>query len=268
MEIKYKQYLLLIIAISAFAFSSCKKTETSNVAAEPVVIGYLIPGQPISIKVYQQKDISDTANYGPAITGLKLTLSNGTSTVSLTESAAGTYTYSNQSFLAAGKTYTLQFTYNGLLISASSVMPAKPLNYTATRTLINLPLSSLSGPGATDAVAITFKWDNPDSLYHVLVFKNDDANAFNIHPDRNSALNFTLNAKQAAGYDVYYRTFNYIGVYRAILFRVNKEYLDILNSNASSTSQNLTNPPTNITNGFGIFSAMQADTIKLTLTQY
>lgn len=84
----------------------------------------------------------------------------------------------------------------------------------------------------------------------------------------NSSVNFTINPKQAAAYDVTYRTFNYIGIYRVILYSVNKEYIDILTSNANTSSQQLTNPTTNVTNGYGIFTAMQADTIALTLTQY
>lgn len=269
MEIRYKQSSFLIILIGAFLFSSCKKADTaSNVANWPVVISYLTPGQPISVKVYQQKDISDTTTYGPLIPGLKLTVSDGSKNVTLTETATGTYTYSDATFLTVGKTYTLQFTYNNLPVSASSLMPAKPTNYTATRTSINLPLAITNGPTATNAVAVTFKWDNPDSLYHVLVFKNDDANPYNIHPNRNSQINFTLNAKQAAAYDVYYSTLNYIGVYRAILYSVHQDYINLLTSNANSTSQKLTNPPSNVTNGYGIFTAMQADTIALTLTQY
>jgi hypothetical protein len=268
MEIKYKQSLLMLVIISVFLTSSCKKNQAVSIFDEPVVIGYITPGQPISVKVYQQKNISDTATYGSAITGLKLSITDGSKNVNLTETAAGTYTYSDLSYLTVGKTYTLQFTYNNAQVTAHTVMPGKPTNYTSTATLINLPLAVQTGLGSTDPIAVTFRWDNPDSLYHVLAFKNDDPNAFNIHPNRNSQLNFTLNAKQTNGCDVNYSMLNYIGVYRAILYRVNKEYMDILTSNANSTSQNLTNPPGNITNGYGIFTAIQADTITLHLTQY
>jgi hypothetical protein len=269
MEIKYKNLYYVVVLISALAFTACKKTDSTVSNADlPVVISYLMPGQPISVKVYQQKDIADTSTYGPLVSGLKLTVSDGSKTVNLTETATGTYTNNDLTFLTAGKTYSLAFTYNNIPVTASSLMPAKPTNYTASRTLINLPLAIQNGPTATDAVAVTFKWDNPDSLYHVLVFKNDDANPYNIHPNRNSQVNFTLNAKQAAAYDVYYSTLNYIGIYRVILYSVNKDYIDLLTSNANSTSQQLTNPPTNITNGYGVFTAMQADTIALTLTQY
>lgn len=269
MEITFKKITFLLFIAAAFVISSCKKESASTaVEDQPVVVGYLIPGQPISVKVYQQKALTDTANYGSLISGLKLNLSDGSKTVQLAETATGTYTYADLSFLTAGKTYTLQFNYQNTSVTAKTLMPAKPTNYTASSTLLNLPLATTITPGATSSVALTFKWNNPDSLYHVLVFKNDDASPFNIHPNRNSQVNFTFNAKQAAYYDVYYDSLNYIGIYRVILYSVNKEYIDLLTSNANASSQKLTNPPTNVTNGFGIFTAMQSDTIKLTLTQY
>jgi hypothetical protein len=267
MEIKYKHAPLLMALVGMVFLFSCKKTETTDVASLPVVISYLMPGQPIIVKVYQQKDITDTSTYGAAITGLKLTLSNGAKSVALTESTAGNYTYSDLSFLVTGKTYTLQFIYNNLSVSASTLMPAKPKQYNATTTAINLPLTTTTTPGTSAAVAVRFTWSNPDSLYHLLVFKNDNTYAFNVHPYMNSQLNFSYNAKQASYYDVTYNAFNYLGTYHAILYSVNKEYIDVLNSNANTTSQKLSNPPTNITNGYGIFTAMQADTIDLALTQ-
>ncbi len=255
--------MMLLVALLA----ACKKTDTSNtIANQPVVISYITPGQPITVKLYEQKDIADTTTYGPIITGQSLTVSDGSKTVKLTETAAGTYTYSDVTFLAAGKTYTLQFTYNGQLVSASTVMPTKPTNYAISHNYLNLPSSITTSNAKNVAEHIT--WDNPDSLYHVIVFQSQTASPYNIHPRMNSAVNFTFNAKQAAAYDVYYSAFNYTGVYNVILYRVNQEYVNQLTSNANATSQQLANPPTNVTNGFGIFTAMQADTLALTLVQY
>jgi hypothetical protein len=73
-----------------------------------------LPGSLFQIKVYQQKDLTDTATYGAALTGLSINVSNGAQTVKLTEGASGTYTYSDASFITAGKTYTMQFTYNNM----------------------------------------------------------------------------------------------------------------------------------------------------------
>jgi hypothetical protein len=262
MEIRYRHQAFLLLAMLPLLFSACKKTETANVANWPVVIGYITPGQPISVKVYQQKNIADTAIYGPLIGGLKLTVSDGTQSIALTETTTGTYTYSGLTFLTAGKTYTLQFTYNNTTVTASTLMPAKPTHYTSSRTAASIPSSSSS---TIDSIAFRFKWDNPDSLYHVLVFKNYNGLYYNIRMPANSP-NFTINAEKASLYDVRYRTLNYIGTFDVILYSVNKEYIDQLTSNANSTSQKLADPPTNMTNGFGVFTATQSDTIRVTLS--
>jgi hypothetical protein len=267
MEIKIHQLLFTLMILGVLAFSSCTKTSVDTaISNKPVVVGYLVPGQLISVKIYQQKQLTDTATYGAAIKGLALTLSDGSKTVSLTESAAGTYTYSDNSFLVTGKTYTLQFTYLNTQVSAQTVMPEKPQNYTATKTTINLPTGTSSS--ISDSVATTFRWGNPDSVYHVLAFKNDDTAPFQINSRGNPPVNFTVTVNKTIEYQMLYRSFNYIGIYRAILLSVDKEYIDLLNNQSGSSSQNLANIPTNVNNGLGIFTAMQADTIKLTLTQY
>ena len=253
-------YLLIVLIIAVIGMASCSKSTDSDISSKAVVVGYLNAGKPISIKVYEQKALSDTATYGPAITGLKLNITDGSKSVSLSEAISGTYTSVDSTFLTTGKTYTLNFTYNGLPVTASTVMPGKPKGYTSSATSLQIPLATTSN----NNIALAFRWQNPDSLYHVLVFKSDETAPYNVHLQNNSPVNFTFNANKAEGYNVYYRSLNYIGVYRAILYRVNKEYIDLLNNTTTTTSKNLTNPPTNVSGGLGIFTAMQSDTIKLT----
>jgi hypothetical protein len=57
-------------------------------------------------------------------------------------------------------------------------------------------------------------------------------------------------------------TFPFIGNYQVILLHVTKEYIDATTVSGGS-SLSLTNPSTNITNGLGVFTAMQADTVNL-----
>lgn len=247
------------------AVYACKKNDNAVIANRAVVVAYLIPGKAVQVKIYQQKAFDDTATYGELVSGLNAQLSDGQTSQSLQETATGTYTYADTSYLQTGKTYTLNFSYNGEDVSATTTIPAKPVNYTATVTDVVMPALEYGLPGGgTDSVAISFRWDNPDSVYHVLVFKNDLSSPFRTNSSRgNAPVNFTINAKQTTGYDINYRSFNYTGVYRAILFHINKEYADVLSTNANTSSQQLSNPPGNITNGYGIFTAMQADTIVL-----
>ncbi|PTQ98212.1 uncharacterized protein DUF4249 [Mucilaginibacter yixingensis] len=262
MEITIKRATLLMFALLA-GLTACRKQAVDN-SVLPVVVGYLIPGQPISVKVYEQKDITDTAVYGPLIAGLKLSINDGTRSYSLSETATGTYTYSDASILSAGKTYKLSFTYDGKTVTASTLMPAKPTGYT---TDFNYAYpSSTNSPGIILPPAFTLHWDNPDSLNHVVVFMNDEASPPSVSGRGfNAPVNFTIDAKQASSLAVYARSFNYYGTYRAILYSVDKVYADALKSNANTSSQELTDPPTNVVNGYGIFASAQTDTLAISV---
>jgi hypothetical protein len=252
--------LQLLFLILVIAVSSCKKDNSTSVADRPVVIGYLLAGHPLTVKVYQQKAFSDTAAYGPLIGGLQLQISNGVQTVNLTETKTGNYTYPDSTFLQTGKTYTLQFTYISTSVNATTTIPAKTSGYMASRTQFARLL--VTTPDSLAATAVRFTWNNPDSLYHILVFKNDDANTY-VSSSGNLPSNSSIDVKKVEAYDVTYRQFKYSGFYNVILFTVNKEYSDILTTNTNTSSQQLTNPPGNIQNGYGIFTGMQADTIRL-----
>ncbi|WP_214072346.1 DUF4249 family protein [Mucilaginibacter sp. dw_454] len=263
MEIRRSSPIIFALFAVAIFFTACTKynpdVKSTNL---PVIESYLVPGQPISVKLYQQKALTDTAQYGAPITGVQMFLSDGTQKVSLTESATkGTYTYADNSILATGKTYTLQFDYNGYPVSASSTMPAKPVNFVSQNG--GITISSGQGPGGASTVLNVFSWSNPDSLYHVLAFKAVGAVAASNSFGGNRPINLELNAAKASYYNITNGTFFYLGNYQAILFSVNKEYFDLISNNTrTATSQSLIQTPTNIINGFGVFTAMQADTLS------
>lgn len=256
-----KIYIPAIFAAVLLLTACMKYNPDSKSTSLPVIESYLIPGQPITVRLSQQKSLTDTAVYGAAITGAKVYVSDGAQKVQLAETTAGTYTYTNPAFLVTGKTYSLQFDYLGYNVAASTVMPAKPANFAVASGYITIPTS----PGGMSTVLNTFIWSNPDSLNHVLAFKAVDL----VSPVNNFAntrpINSQFNTNRVSLYNVTANMFAYRGNYRAILFRVNQEYINLLNNNTRTSSQDLTQIPTNIVNGFGIFTAMQADTLAVTI---
>lgn len=269
MEIK--KYLLKI----CFAFGwmvtlliSCKKESQDSSTNLPVVQAYLYPGRTLTVKLYQQKSLSDTAKYGTVITGQELYVSDGSNKVKLTESSKGTYTYNDNTFLIAGKTYTLIFNYLSKDVTAKTVMPSKPQNFATQHPAVNYirPTNAI----ATSDTLNRFTWDNPDSLNHVLVFDNVDDTFFPLGRGtgfgNNTSNIFDINTERKSAYYVVSNSFPYYGNYQVILLRVNQEYINIIESNSlNSNSQNLLNVPTNVVNGLGIFTALQADTLNFSL---
>ena len=150
--------------------ASCNKenvnTNNSTVLL-PVVQAYLLPGDTSTVKLYYQKGLTDTAQYGEPLTGMQVYISNGSKNVLLTESAKGTYTYIAPGFLVAGNTYTLQFKYLSYTVSAKTIMPSKPSNFATSHSTIDI---SSTSTGLSSTILDRLSWDNPDSLNHVLVF--------------------------------------------------------------------------------------------------
>ena len=56
----------------------------------------------------------------------------------------------------------------------------------------------------------------------------------------------------------------YFGRYQVILYHVNQEFANLFD-NPTMNSVNITEPPTNIENGLGIFTGISADTLYFEL---
>lgn len=257
-----RYFYLLFAILSICCLFACEKGNDSAEAYErPVVEAYLIPGKAVLVKVYYQKYLEDTISYGFPITGLKLKISDGSKSVELTESKAGNYVFEDTAFVADKKSYALSFEYNNKTISAQTTVPDKPDGFSSSAVEQYLPDFRIDSPETF--VPVTFNWNNPSSAYFVMVFKNIDKYPQQIS-GRFSILyrDTEVMLGQVNTYETQRMQFNFLGNYRVLLFHVNKEYRDALNNNGGS-SLNLTTPATNIVNGLGIFTAMQADTVSL-----
>ena len=260
------RYNVLLVCIAVCLAAGCKKDGASSTRL-PVVQAYLFAGHPVMVKLYNQKSLTDTAEYGSPITGQQLYLSDGSQQILLSETAKGTYTYADTTFLVTGKTYSLSFNYLSKTVSARTTMPFKPQNFKTQHTTVYYNNDD-NVINAADTLN-KFTWDNADSLNHVLVFDNLDDTFFpvsgGISPNGASNI-FDVNTHRKSVYFVVSNGFPYYGNYQVVLLRVNQEYIDLLNSNTlGSNSQNLLNTPTNVVNGLGIFTAMQSDTLKFSL---
>ena len=63
-----------------------------------------------------------------------------------------------------------------------------------------------------------------------------------------------------------FNSFSYYGLHHVYLYKANIEYAALYKSTGTS-SLNITNPVTNIQNGFGIFTSFGVDSLILNVTQ-
>lgn len=261
----YKKIISSSILLLVCLFAACKKENTDTYTALPVVEAYLLPGKNIEVKVSLQKGLIDTNAYGVPITGLALKVSDGTTTRALSEDKTGHYILNDLTFVKGKGTYSLSFTYNNLPVSATTTVPDKPSAISSSAATVTIPAMTF-GTTPTAFIPVTLSYSNTGSYNHIIVFKYLETSKVLISSrfNRDTTTNVEVNAVKASTFEITQNMFRYFGNYQVILMRVNQEYIDMLN-NSSTSSQNLTNAPTNVTNGLGIFTAMQADTLATSL---
>ena len=258
----YKKIVLCSMVMLFGLLAACRKDSAQNLAALPVVEAYLMPGKNVEVRVSLQKALIDTNAYGVAISGLSLQVSNGTNTYTLTEDKSGHYILKDTTFVKNTGTYSLSFTYNNLPVTASTTMPGKPTDIAIDADTVFIP-KMVFGEDPTEFSPVTASWTNPLDANHILVLKYQETwkSLISSRFNRDTVSSVELNVVKATSFELTDRTFRYYGHYKVILIRVNAEYVEMLNS-GTTTSHNLTSAPTNLTNGLGIFTAMQADTLN------
>ena len=248
--------------------TSCEKTliDSESAANVPVIKSYINCGdnsigvEIIKITPYSNDEVSDTQ----AITGLSVYIND----LALYEASPGIYKLNlSGDKVEAGDVYNLKFEFKGKTITTSTVIPEKAGNFTISDTVLEMERidSGSMGPGPDSFDPIEITWDNPNAEYHFLAIKYMEGSedyidmnmaGKNFPKMRNTAPN-TDNAFNISGRDL-----QFFGTYRIILFTVNKEYAELY-ENVSSSSNNLTNPVSNIINGWGIFTGINSDTLFL-----
>ncbi len=275
MEITYTHFkqikkLTFVILLFTMSILACKKGDVTADYERPVVEGYLVPGQSITIKVYYQKYLEDTISYGYPIKDLQLKITSGGSTVNLTETEDGIYKYADGSFVKENGTYTLNFVCLSKQISAITTIPSKPKNFIASGTEQVVPTFSF-GTTPESFIPIQFNWTNINSNdYYLISVQCTEAVPIKLatrRPGNNYSVNSENIVGQANTFNTSEENFSYFGSHNVLLFHINKEYYDALTANNNSSSLNLTNPATNVTNGLGIFTGLRADTLKINVSQ-
>jgi hypothetical protein len=273
-------YNLLIISILSIIFCSCETVTNDVITAgdKPVIEAYLVPNQAVNMHI--TKEIPYTVNDSVAaepINNLSITIKDETGkTFLLKSSSGGIYKSASSEKIIAGKTYSLSFTYNGRTISASTTVPLKPAKFaidktSITRTQIDLSNGSFTGGSVSqdDASPVTARWTNPTSDYYFIAVDNLEPvpvsviilpNTTEGNDIQRITRRFRQQPVQGESNELRPQSFQYFGKHRIILYKVLPDYAALYKSNGT-TSQNITTPPSIISNGLGLFTGVNADTV-------
>jgi hypothetical protein len=258
--------------------SGCTETNrVINSNQKPVIEAFLAPGKPVSLKLTTVIGYTDAADsIARPIDGqtIQIRVSDG-NIFTLKGVGEGLYESANNELVSFGLTYTLDFTYNDLPISATTTIPTRPTGFTLSRNIIyrsKVDLSSGTGggfrPGSEDRTPIEAAWNNPAGEYHFIALINTETTpeAIVILPTDTDNNRFPINRRfnneptTANISNIQPQSFQYFGKHYAVLYRLNPDYAALYKS-GGTTTQNISTPPTSITNGLGIFTGVNADTL-------
>jgi len=273
--------IFLITAL--FLFVSCEEESVYSTDEKFVLQAYLYANEPVwDVSLHKTVPLTVTDSVGEPINEASVTLfKNGVAYPLTLDGDSGYYHYPESDLLIKeGHVWTIEANYNGRTATAKSQVPEKPEGVSITHEVIELPQLSFTGTGRPDRASLqafrealqgfeqTIVWDNPDNELYFVVIESLSTEQEPIM-DNNGGFGggrgrFGFRRVSAPTRDNFYEInlgeLTYWGGYVAKVYKVNQEYADLY-ENLTQDSRDLNEPPTNVENALGIFSAFNAENV-------
>ena len=256
-----KMELFRVMAIASLTLFSCSQENTTPPFEDiPVVEGYLHAGKSPEIKISRQVAYSnDTVSISDSLDSLFVKMFDGSQFYDLYPIGEGVYT-NPMITVDPLDSFEVELYFNNKKIFAKTTIPQKPTNFlsSTSNVFVSDDILTLNNPDE-----IQFSWDNSDGSYYYILIENIDSNPAPVF-DNDNALSinqlFKMSPTLSDSYSMKTRRFSSYGHHRIVLFHINPDmaalYLD-----SDNTSQNISNPSSEIANAYGIFSGINSDTI-------
>jgi hypothetical protein len=257
---RMKKICLAIILLTG----ACTKDLTRISRPEAIVQACLLPHQQVSVRISREIPWGNGRDTLLPLEGLSPVLVQNHVAHPLTYMGKGLYGNPNISLQEKDSCH-LYFQYNDQEVSAHTVIPGRPTGFTCnTDTMRRFT-------GGSIPQALEFKWNNPGNDYHMVIMQLEGAqpwwvrpvNPFTIRPEPL----FTAPTKETIAWVSNPNMFYPTARYQLLLLRILPEYAVIFKEE-NNNSLNITNPPNNIINGYGIFTGISiSDTLLLDLVE-
>ena len=262
----------LLVALGILGLNTaCEQETIATLQTEtPVIEGYIFAGQPIdSIRITQSINYAgdDTLL---TIDNLVVTISDGTEFAELTPIGDGYYQH--PAFIIQENTsYTLEFTFNDKFTTANTYVPYRQATEISHEEISMEQIEDFGFGVNQDVDPIDINWENTEGDYYYVLVENVDENPeyinlflqeiFEEQGGEFPRFGFITEPQITDQYSINTRQeIQQFGLHRVIVFRVNPEYAALYES-ASNSSITLSEPPSNVENGLGIFTGISSDTL-------
>lgn len=267
---KFSIYLFFL----TFLFLSCEEENLNNIAANQFVVeAFLYAGEPIDdIRVKTTFPLSLEEDNSIPINDAEVTLIKSGERFALTSSGdEGYYHYPNNDVqVETHDVFQLEIIHEGITATAETKVPTPTTGLQISQDSLFVPTLPL-GSGRDSIVAaigrflrnsvIEVSWDNPNEDLYFMVVESVSDTLDPIFPgqviEALARFRFVSEPTRESSLDFLAGTLESFGTYAVKVYHINQEYADLY-ENREQDSRDLNEPPSNITNALGVFSAFNS----------
>ena len=267
-----KKLVLFFLSICVIvSCTSVPEVESGNYVVE----AYLFSGEPVrEITLKTLVPLSDPEGDSELIsTGLVIIKKNGTAYQLAFNPGTGKYNYEGTDLdILAEDVLELEVDVNGRIATAFTLVPTAPGGLQISKTQMVIPTinsaADFIGGNPLEDAEILVNWNNPDQdlMYAVIEFRSSLLRPI-LPSDVQEVVDGILEDFAIITVPSTDTTLTVLGVllpsygpYIIKVYKVNQEYADLYDSETQD-SRDLNEPPSNIINARGIFSAFASDSI-------
>ena len=235
-----------------------------------VVEAFLFAGEPVrDVRLTVTVPLGEDPELAPTIDDADVMLfKDGVAYVLASVGDSGRYEYTgNDLVVAEGDEFRIEVGYFGRVAVGETIVPAPPINVAVDGDTLFAPVINLGGRGGrggginTEDAQLGVTWDNPIELLHFVVVEGLEDGTEAIFPEqlqeRLSRFRLITQPTTDTFFTINLLLLRDLGQHQVRVYRVNQEYSELY-ENRTQDSRDLNEPPSNMTNGLGIFSAFNS----------
>ncbi len=268
-----KKYIILFPLISLL-FLSCGEENLNNIAVNQFVIeAFIYAGEPIDdIRIKSTFPLSQEEDTSAPINDATVTLiKNGQRYGLVASGNEGLYHYpGNDVIVATNDVFQLEVEHNGITATAETRVPTPTVGLSLSQDSLKVPQLPFSEgrEAIVEAIGnflrtsrIEATWDNPTEDLYFMVVESVSDTIDPIFPaqviDALARFRFVSEPTEDAAITFFGGTLVSFGTYSVRVYHINQEYA-ALYENREQDSRDLNEPPSNVQNALGVFSAFNS----------
>ena len=268
-----RKYILLIPVI-CFCLFSCGEENLNNIAANQFVVeAFIFAGDPIQdIRIKSTFPLTDEVDTSSPIDDASVTIiKNGQRFDLITSGGDGLYHYPGDDVvIATNDVFQLEIVYNGITAFAETTVPTPTIGLEISQDTLLVPQLPLSE--GRDAIVQTIgnflrgsmieaTWDNPNEDLYYMVVESVIDTVDPIFPtqvlEALSDFRFVSEPVDDNSLTFFAGSLVSFGQYSVKVYHINQEYAALF-ENREQDSRDLNEPPSNVINALGVFSAFNS----------